>query len=645
MCVSGYGQQVRQFNLNNYNGLPSNNVYCIKQDRLGYLWIGTNDGIVKYNGYSFLLFDISTGLKTSDAWDLNEDNKGRMWISSIAYDFGYIQNDKYHTVYVKDYNNFIYPTYIRNHKDGIMFLSSYQNKEAIYLGIEKNDTLNMLELKTTNPSYSTYISQQGELFRSENGILYKGKRDGDKYNFTRLCEQDHDREHQMLNNSLVPYPGSGKQTISILHTEDCSTSEFTFSEGETIINQYENNNNIYLIGKEAAYVFDMQMTKGITKKFSSYMTQAQLHANRVAYITIDSFWGTCIATTKTGFFMAYNIPHFEKVVTRKISKFRHVGNDNAHKQYWWNKENRTLATIFRNNVDYIQLDSIENILKVMPSSTGDLHVFSNLHIYKLEGNNLLRIYPGLKLVKNVNVPNPDLGYVKGEGYLFEKSMTGIIDGVYKNDTLYYVRRGVGYGSYVRKNDTLIITLISDQRFKGMIYDSVYGGFIVYGDNNIILHRNEEIFKINKATLHAAGISKIESITCDQRYGNIFIKTYDKIIAYNIQDNKFGRILDNYKLENTILYNYKDLLIAAGKFGVLFCKINGPMIFSEPVLYNNVKSVAYKYLHDLFVSEQKVYLNTDSALFFAALPTDEMYTQQATSTGKYKFIVSTKTPHM
>ena len=45
------GIPFRKFSLD--NGLPSNRVYSFTQDRDGYIWVSTEGGVVKYNGYSF----------------------------------------------------------------------------------------------------------------------------------------------------------------------------------------------------------------------------------------------------------------------------------------------------------------------------------------------------------------------------------------------------------------------------------------------------------------------------------------------------------------------------------------------------------------------------------------------------------------
>ena len=44
------------------NDLPSNTIYRLYYDSKGFLWIGTDKGIVKYNGLEFERFTTSDGL-------------------------------------------------------------------------------------------------------------------------------------------------------------------------------------------------------------------------------------------------------------------------------------------------------------------------------------------------------------------------------------------------------------------------------------------------------------------------------------------------------------------------------------------------------------------------------------------------------
>jgi ligand-binding sensor domain-containing protein/signal transduction histidine kinase len=64
------------------NGLPQNSVYSILQTRDGYLWITTLDGLVRYNGAEFKVFNKanSKALRSNRLTRLFEDSEGRLWI-------------------------------------------------------------------------------------------------------------------------------------------------------------------------------------------------------------------------------------------------------------------------------------------------------------------------------------------------------------------------------------------------------------------------------------------------------------------------------------------------------------------------------------------------------------------------------------
>ena len=66
------------------NGLPQNTVQTILQTTDGYLWIGTQEGLAKFNGINFVVFDRENTpqLKSNDIRSLLEDHNGRLWIGT-----------------------------------------------------------------------------------------------------------------------------------------------------------------------------------------------------------------------------------------------------------------------------------------------------------------------------------------------------------------------------------------------------------------------------------------------------------------------------------------------------------------------------------------------------------------------------------
>ena len=66
------------------NGLPQNTVQAIVQTQDGYLWIGTQEGLARFDGLNFTVFDKENtpAFKSNDIRFLYEDRQGRLWIST-----------------------------------------------------------------------------------------------------------------------------------------------------------------------------------------------------------------------------------------------------------------------------------------------------------------------------------------------------------------------------------------------------------------------------------------------------------------------------------------------------------------------------------------------------------------------------------
>ncbi len=68
------------------DGLSHSAVTAIVQDRRGFLWLGTNNGLNRYDGYRFRIFqhdrEDPTSLSHSDVTALMEDRQGELWIGT-----------------------------------------------------------------------------------------------------------------------------------------------------------------------------------------------------------------------------------------------------------------------------------------------------------------------------------------------------------------------------------------------------------------------------------------------------------------------------------------------------------------------------------------------------------------------------------
>lgn len=88
--VVGQTPHLRHFTVD--EGLPSSFLYCAFQDSKGYIWVCSDAGVARYDGYSFEAFGTQAGLLSNDVWDFSEDSQGRIWFHAhlshfVFYDY------------------------------------------------------------------------------------------------------------------------------------------------------------------------------------------------------------------------------------------------------------------------------------------------------------------------------------------------------------------------------------------------------------------------------------------------------------------------------------------------------------------------------------------------------------------------------
>lgn len=68
----------------NQQGLPNNTVRAITQTRDGYLWLGTDSGLARFDGVRSRVFGLQEGLKNLQISALLEDRQGVLWIGTAG---------------------------------------------------------------------------------------------------------------------------------------------------------------------------------------------------------------------------------------------------------------------------------------------------------------------------------------------------------------------------------------------------------------------------------------------------------------------------------------------------------------------------------------------------------------------------------
>src|SRR6266567_3956191 len=81
---AGGMQRYRFRNYSQLDGLAALTATRFLQDETGFLWVGTNNGLYRFDGFRFLRFGVEAGLPTSTITSLIEGGDGKLWVATQA---------------------------------------------------------------------------------------------------------------------------------------------------------------------------------------------------------------------------------------------------------------------------------------------------------------------------------------------------------------------------------------------------------------------------------------------------------------------------------------------------------------------------------------------------------------------------------
>ncbi len=169
------------------NGLSQSSVTCIIQDKTGFMWFGTQDGLNRYDGYNFKIFknipDDTTSLSENFIYSLYEDQSGTLFVET--------QSGIFHRY------NPLTESFTVVEKDLLKLLTAKVNTVGATLiepsgikwsgGASKGTGLKRLDLKTeksidfkNNPldSHSLSDDKVYSIYRDRSGNLWVGTANG-----------------------------------------------------------------------------------------------------------------------------------------------------------------------------------------------------------------------------------------------------------------------------------------------------------------------------------------------------------------------------------------------------------------------------------------------------------------------------------
>lgn len=92
LWLVGHGQDPVYRPLSNQSGLPSNTVYYVQQDDRGFVWLGHDRGLCRFDGSRFVSYQTSM-LQGFSLTNLMTDQRGRVWAQDFSGNFYHTEAD------------------------------------------------------------------------------------------------------------------------------------------------------------------------------------------------------------------------------------------------------------------------------------------------------------------------------------------------------------------------------------------------------------------------------------------------------------------------------------------------------------------------------------------------------------------------
>ena len=586
LIFAAYSQQ---YNFTNYSineGLSQSVVNCVFQDSWGYIWMGTQNGLNRFDGIEFELYRFnptdSNSISNNWIYSITEDKEGNLWIGTKGGLNKYLRTENkfvpvhYRTGYYFDVTNYSYDNICLKNGNILIntppVVSIYNPKEQIFshytnkldydasvkdvkipalednqgnIWVGSSGGLARFSPQTGNFGYCTFQKNSGEVTSEQN--------------ITALFQDPKGRMWAGTSEGLF-YSDEGSLDFREALFQLATVNSFSFQNCIRSIILRKNGN--LLVGTEGAGLFIISPESGNVFNIGNLTAEnSGIGHNIVQCLLIDkseNLWaGTLSGISKTDL---------------KPKKFKHYRKSNSPNSL--NLLDNVVGGLFKNDDGIIWVGNWGQGLNLVNIETGEVDHFSTqqggnnylpndfVHvIFKdSQGDIWLGTRNGILIFDKQNKR-----FVKWTDYFNQPAFpafedTRIYHIIQDSETNYWVASSKGLFKFNLNNSTmevfhvdgdsehhlnanLVYSLLEDS--DGLIWIATINGLGIY---------NPGSGEIKHFTKEANGLSSNFLISLgEDDSGNIWIGSNSFINVYDKQNNKFKYMGEEHGLPSNYIY--------------------------------------------------------------------------------------------
>lgn len=601
---------------NNKQGLSHNTVYCSIQDKRGFMWFGTDDGLNRFDGHTFKVYRHNSynpeSIPNDRIISIFEDSKENIWIctnlGTCYYDY---RTDTFHPLQFENgKNNPEFFIAVREDSAGNLWFLDYNRIVRYSLADRSSRSFPGQPLFYS----SIAISDDGQPVVTDNRHLYQFNPQAGKFIRTKILEENAGRQTNI--SAICPIPeigiliGTDKGGV-MLHNYSNGTTT-TLIPGIQVRTIIPFNKSTYWIASESGiYIYNL-LANSTTRLQKSLTNEYTISDNAVYSLTKDKEGGIWVGSFFGG--ISY--------LPKTYCGFNHFIGGKTHPQMLGNAVREICPDQYGN----IWLGTEDNGINRYHPATGVMTNYSynnpqhplsatNIHGLFADGDKLwvgtfnkgidILDIPTGKVIKQYNRENTGHGLASdfilcfcktGHGEFLIGTSTGVIS---------YDRKTEKFSPWKNIN-SLVRQIYEDQN--GDIWVAATNGIHRYDrETDTVIRFTSDIQRSQ-----SIGSNNTTSIFEDS-HGRIWATTTNGFSVYNEQTRLFNRINVENGLPSNIVYR-----IVEDNDGFFWISTANGLVRFNPTSYT-MRTYTYKDgLHETQFNYSSSYKSPDGTIYMGTI---------------------------